>query len=211
MIWVLLACQPATTNYSGTAMSAYFPMDGSRIATFNNEDTEITWQLEVAKQLQTAQKDGREVVTFDYANAETGDLLGTVSWSSVKGDEVLVHAYSLGAGASVTFDPPVMITEIDDAMSPGDVVESESTDSDGTKWTFTTTFVESYPECPTTYSDDFTKCAHFTISAGDVDPAAAPLFVGDHVLVATLGPAFITIPGWETEWELTSFTFESSE
>lgn len=210
MTLLFLACTPAETTYAGTSMSEYFPLDGSRIFTFNNEDTEITWQLELSKQLQTAQKDGREVVTFDYANAETGDLLGTVSWSSVKGDEVLIHGYSLGAEASVTFDPPVMITEIDDAMSPGDVVESSSTDSNGTKWNFTSTFVESYPECPTTYSDDFTKCAHVTISAGEASAESAPLFVGDYVLVATLGPAFITIPGWETQWELTSFSFESS-
>ncbi|MBM4393284.1 MAG: hypothetical protein FJ090_19335 [Deltaproteobacteria bacterium] len=212
MIMFLLACTGGGGYaYSGVPMSDYFPLDGERTWVFNNEDTTITWQLRISKQLQTSQKDGREVVTLDYDNAETGELLGTVSWSVVKGDEVLVHDYSLGAEASVAFDPPVAITTTSDTMQVDEEVASDTKDSNGKSWTFTGTYVESYPECPTTYSDDFTKCAHFVVTTEDGGEGTTPLFVADMTLVSSLGPAFVTLPGWSTPWELSSFDFSAEE
>ncbi len=212
MIMLLLACTGGGgTTYSGVAMSDYFPLDGERTWVYNNEDTTITWQLRINKQLQTSQEDGREVVTFDYDNAETGELLGTVSWSVVKGDEVMVHGYSLGADASVSFEPPVAITAASDTMQVDEEVVSDTKDSNGKSWTFTSTYVESYPDCPTTYSEDFTKCAHFVVATEDAGEGTTPMFVSDMTLVSSLGPAFITLPGWSTPWELSSFDFSSGE
>jgi hypothetical protein len=209
---LLSACTGNTTNYPGLKMSDYFKFDGDRVATYTNEDTSITWQLEVAKKAQTSIVDGREIVTFDYSRTDTFELLGSVSWSMVSGDEVLVHAYSIGAEAALDFDPAVAITDDSDAERTGDSVTTETTDSGGTAWTFVSTYVEMVPECGTIFLPQATQCAHMTIDDGDSLPTEGPLFSGDFVLVADWGPAYMTIPtaGAAGEWELVRYDYEST-
>lgn len=209
----LLACDGGGTQpYAGLKVSDYFGVDGQRHAVYNNEDTTITWQLNVEKKDQTNLVDGREVVTFEYTRGDTFEVLGSIQISVVPGDEVLAHGYSLGAtGETLTFDPPVALTADDDAMLMGDEVVTETTDSGGTKWNFTSTLVEQVSECPTTFSKDFAKCAHFFIDDGDGDDLTGPLFTGDYTLVNAWGPAYMTIPGWETEWTLTRYEHEGEE
>ncbi|GDX79323.1 hypothetical protein LBMAG42_11340 [Deltaproteobacteria bacterium] len=213
LLLLTIACETGGTQpYAGTKMSDYFAFDGNRSMTYNNQDTTIDWQLRVEKKSQTSIVDGREVVTMEYTNAATNEVLGAVDWSSVTGDAVMVHGYSLGAtGAAITFDPPVEITDSNDAMRQGDVVEFETTDSTGAAWAFTSTFVESVPDCPTTAQDDFKQCVRFTIDDGDGDAMTGPLFTGDITLVAAYGPVYMIIPGWETEWDLTQIDYTSSE
>ena len=210
-----LACDPGTGTpvYAGTKMSDYFAFDGNRSMSFNNEDVEnITWKLRVDKKPQTTVVDGREVATMEYYNAATAELLGSVDWSSVTGDSVMVHGYSLGAmGAPVTFDPPIEITDGDDAMRLGDATVSESKDSNGTSVTYTSTLVESLSTCPTIPQDDFTQCVRMTIDDGDGDAQVGALFTGDVTLVAAYGPVYQTIPGWETQWELSEISYTSDE
>ena len=208
-----LACTDGGVQpYAGLKVSDYFGLDGERLGIYNNDDTTITWQLNIEKKNQTALVDGRELVTFEYSRSDTFEILGSAQYSVVPGEEVLVHAYSMGAtGELLAFDPPVLLTESDDAMSNGDAVVTETKDSGGTSWTFTSTLVEQVPECPTTFSSDFEKCAHFTIDDGDGDDAVGPLFGGDYTLVNAWGPAYMQPPGWEQPWELTRYEYEYVE
>lgn len=216
-LMVLMACDSGgTQQFDGTKMSDYFAFDGAeRANTYNNADTtNVDWQLLVEKKPQTEQKDGREIVTMEYTNVATAELVGAVRWSSTASEAVLVHGYSIGvSGAMIEFDPPVEITDGDDAMRLGDVVETDTTDSEGQSWHFTSTFEESLSTCPCTAQDDFTKCVRFVIDDGDGDPMTGPLFTGDFTLVAAWGVVYQTIPGWEQEWELTDidYTAEGDE
>ena len=214
LLLAALACDPGTGDpvYAGTKMSDYFAFDGNRSMSFNNEDTSIDWKLRVDKKPQTTVVDSREVVTMEYYDAATAGLLGSVDWSSVTGDSVKVHAYTLEAtGTPVTFDPPIEITDGDDAMRLGDEVVSESTDSNGVSVTYTSTLVESLSTCPTIIQDDFTQCVRMTIDDGDGDAQVGALFTGDITLVAAYGPVYMTIPGWETEWQLSEISYTSDE
>lgn len=207
---MILGCDSGGTQpFSGTKMSDYFTFDGSRTYTYNNLDVEtIDWQLIVEKKATTSVVDEREVVTMEYLNGNTAELLGSVQWSSKASDAVLVHGYSLGAtGALVEFDPPVAITDDDDAMRLDDVIEADATGSDGSSYHFTTTFVEALSECPSTAQDDFAKCVRLTIDEGDGDNMTGPLFTGDFTFVASWGAVFQTIPGWATAWELTDIEY----
>jgi hypothetical protein len=213
-VLVLLACDDGTGTqpFAGTKMSDYFAFEGARTNEYNNSDTSIDYKLIVEKKTQTTQVEGREVVTMEYTNGNTAEVFGSVQWSSVTSDAVLVHGYSLGTtGALVTFDPPVKITDDDDAMRIGDTVVTETTDSDGSSFTYTSTLVEGVATCPSTANDDFAQCVHMTVDDGDGDSASGPLFTGDFIFVASWGAVFQTLPGWETEWELTDMEYTSSE
>ncbi len=212
LILAMIACTDGTggtQQFAGIKMSDYFAFDGTRKSVFNNEDTTgIAWQLVVEKKALTEVVDGREISTLEYIRFDTGDVLGSVSWSSVSSEAVKVHSYSLGTtGEKLTFDPPVEITDADDAMRSGDVIETDTTDSGGTSWHFTSTFVESVSECPSTAQDDFVKCVRFTIDDGDGDALAGPLFTGEFIFVAAWGTVYQTIPTWSTEWELTDIEY----
>lgn len=212
LTFLLFACSGGGVQpYAGLKVSDYFGLDGERRGTYNNQDTTVTWQLVVEKKDATSIVDGRELVTFEYSNGATSELLGAVQYSVVPGEEVLVHAYSIGIGELLTFDPPVALTDNDDAMSSGDFVETKTTDSGGTSWTFTATLVEQVPECPTTFSQDFEKCANFSIDDGDGDDQIGPLFAGDYTLVNAWGPAYFTPPGYQDPWELTQYVYEYPE
>ena len=209
----LFACTGTGTQpYAGLKVSDYFGMDGQRLGIYNNDDTSITWQLNIEKKDQTSVVDGRELVTFEYSRSDTFEILGSAQYSVLAGKAVYVHGYSLGAtGELLSFDPPVALTEDDDAMRTGDSVVTETTDSGGAAWTFTATYEEAVPECPTTFSNDFEKCARFVIDDGDGDDTTGPLFTGDYTLVNAWGPAYMTIPGWTTSWELTRYDYEYVE
>ncbi len=214
---VLIGCDTGgMQQFDGVKMSDYFAFDGAvRANTYNNADTEaVDWQMLVEKKTPTTVEDGRELVTMEYINLNTSEVLGSVQWSSVASDDVRVHGHSIGAtGEFITFDPPISVTDGDDAMRMGDEVVSETTDSAGTAWTFTSTFVESVSACPSTAQDDFIKCVRMTIDDGDGDAMAGPLFSGEFTLVAAWGVVYQTIPGWESEWELTDidYTAEGDE
>lgn len=209
---LLIACEPTGTQpFAGTKMSDYFVFDGERTNEYNNEDVAIDYKLVVQKKTQTTQVDDREVATMEYTNGNTGEVFGSVQWSVITSDSVLVHGYSLGAtGELITFDPPVAITDGDDAMRIGDTVETETTDSAGNSFTYVSTLVEGVAECPSTANDDFTQCVHMTIDDGDGDANVGPLFTGDFILVAAWGAVYQTIPGWETEWELTDMDYSAT-
>ncbi len=211
---LLLACDDTggTQPFAGTKMSDYFAFEGARTNEYNNADTAIDYKLIVQKKTQTTQEGDREIVTMEYTNGNTADVFGSVLWSSITSDSVVVHGYSLGTtGATITFDPPVAITDDDDAMRVGESVETETTDSDGNSFTYVSTLVEGVATCPSTANDDFAQCVHMTIDDGDGDDAVGPLFTGDFVLVASWGPVFQTLPLWESEWELTDMEYTSTE
>lgn len=210
---LLLACeQTGTQPFAGTKMSDYFAFEGERTNEYNNEDTEVDYKLVVQKKSQTTQVDDREVATMEYTNGNTGEVFGSVQWSGITSEAVYVHGYTLGAtGTLVTFDPPISITDDDDAMRVGDTVETETTDSDGNAHTYVSTLVEGVATCPATANDDFAQCVHMTIDDGDGDATSGPLFTGDFIFVASWGAVFQTIPGWDTEWELTNMEYNPSE
>ncbi|MSQ00966.1 MAG: hypothetical protein EXR71_03610 [Myxococcales bacterium] len=212
LILAMIGCTDGaggTQQFAGIKMSDYFSFDGSRKSVFNNEDTTaIPWKLLVEKKSVTEVVESREIATVEYIRLDTGEFLGSVSWSSLSSEAVQVHSYSIGAtGEKLTFDPPVAITDGDDAMRSGDAVETDTTDSGGTSWHFTSTFIESVSECPATAQDDFVKCVRFTIDDGDGEALVGPLFTGEFIFVAAWGTVYQTIPTWDTEWELTDIEY----
>ena len=213
LLLMSLACDSSPPPaYGGTKMSDYFAFDGSRKATFNNDDTSITWQLVVEKKAQTTVVDGREIVTMEYSNNETAEVLGSVQWSTVTGDATWVHGYSLGAmGETITFDPPIAITDDDDAMRMGDVLETDTTDSNGVAQHYTSTFTGPETPCGVTANADFDHCVVFNITDGVDDPATSPLFVGTFTLVAAYNMEKISLPAYTQQWELTQIAYTSSE
>jgi len=209
---MLLACGgEGTQDFAGTKMSDYFAFDGSRMNTYTNEDTDIDFQLIVEKKSQTELVDGRELITMEYRNGNDATVFGSVQWSSVSSESVLVHGYSLGpTGALLSFDPPVAITHDDDAMRTGDVMETSTTDSGGTPWAFTSTLVAGMGACPST-AGDFLQCLRLTIDDGDGDDTVGALFTGDFIVTTGWGAVYQTIPVWESQWELTDMEHTSSE
>lgn len=207
VLYVLAACTGSTTTYSGQSMSDFWPLDGSRAATYTNNDGTIPYKLAMEKVEPTHFVDDREIVTLEYSEDEGDTLLYSVSWSTYVGDAVYVHAYSVGTGAQIEFDPPIPVTDDDDSMRTGDAVTAETTGSDGTSWTITSTYVEPIPECPTLYTDKWTDCIHVRIDDGDGDDAVGLPFAGDYTLVTGYGPAYMQLTGDADEWNLTQYTY----
>jgi hypothetical protein len=207
LITFLLACQPSTTTYNGISMSDFFPLDGSRAATYTNADSTVPYKLGMNKVEPTSQADGREVVVLEYGEDEGDTLFYSVGWSTQAGDAVQVHNYSVGAGELITFDPPLQVTDDDDTMRTGESIIFDTTGSDGTAWTVTSTYVEPVPECPTLYTDKWTDCIHIRIDDGDGDDTVGLPFAGDYTLVTGYGPAYMTVTGDADEWNLTKYTY----
>jgi hypothetical protein len=207
LITLFIACDPGTVGYSGTSMSEFFPLDGSRAATYTNDDASVPYKLAMQKIEPTTQGENREIVVLEYSEDEGDTLFFSVGWSVQAGDAVQVHNYSVGTGELITFDPPLQITDDDDAMRTGESIVFDTTGSDGSAWTVTSTYVEPVPECPTLYTDKWTDCVRVTIDDGDGDDSVGLPFAGDYTLVTGYGPAYMTVTGDSAAWDLTNYTY----
>ncbi|MDP2314076.1 MAG: hypothetical protein Q8P41_14335 [Pseudomonadota bacterium] len=203
---LLVACVDNKPNFPGTKMSPYFPMDGGRQAEYNNEDpTGVPWQLVVEKIEPVEMVDEEEVVTFEWSNHDTGEIVGAVKWSASSGDGIKIHAFSVGTGDFTTFDTPVLVSDDDDLMLRDDTVTTETNG-----YTFTATLV-GFEDCTVDWGLDWEDCAHINLDDGDGDDTTGPIFAGDYWLVQRYGPAWMQLTGYEEKWNLAHYDWDADE
>ena len=202
---VLLGCQPAAPGYPGTKMNEYFPFDGEREAEYINDDIEnVPWKLVIEKISPTELVDTAEVVEMEWTNFDTGDVLGSVRWSSDSSNSVQIHGYSDAAGEYITFDTPIQVTDDSNYMRKGDSVVTETNG-----FTFTSTLV-GVESCPVIWTTDDWECEHILIDDGDGDDMAGPLFAGDYWLVTRYGPAWMKLTGDDQKWVLGHYDWDAA-
>ena len=206
---LFVGCTGSSTDFPGTRMSDFFPMDGERQAEYVNEDHDnIPWQLAVAKVEPIERVDDEDVVTFEWSNYDSGELVGAVKWSSSSGNGIKIHAYADYTGGSsdfITFDTPVLVTDDDDTMKRD---ESVVTETNG--YTFTATLV-GFEDCPVNWGLDWEDCAHITLDDGDGDDMVGPNFAGDYWLVQRYGPAWMHLTGYAEKWNLAHYDWVETE
>lgn len=203
---LLVACTDGMQEFKGTKMSDYFPQDGERVAEYTNDDTTTyDWKLRIEKDDQTERVDEEEVVTWEWSREDTGDLLGSVKWSSTSNEGIKIHGYSVGTEEFTTFDTPVLVTDDDDYMNKN---ESVVTETNGYTFTSTLLGVES---CPVLWGPDDWECVHIVLDDGDGDDTAGPIFAGEYWLVPRYGPAWMILTGYEEKWDLSFYEQEAYE
>ena len=123
----LAACTGTAPAFRGTQMSDFMPLDGERQAEYINEDSDnVPWKLVVEKVEPTTMSDGVELVTMEWYRDDTGEVVGSVIWSSTPGDSVLIHGFAVGSDSPTMFTTPVALTDDDDLMHTGDSVVTET-------------------------------------------------------------------------------------
>ncbi|GEM_PF-794137 len=212
-----LACEP-TYTYVGYQMYDHVPLDADRTWTYAN-DGEAGYELAVHKSETAAfsTEEGIDVYVFEHSDAETGDLLMEVQWSSDSLYGVLIHGYTTyvtapagpGTGTtdtggetgdpptigdSVTYDPPVQFA--DDRMAPGD---TEETVTGGTTFTSSFPYTEA---CPNHWTQDWNECLRVELDDGDGDDEAGSLIAGTYWLVTRYGIAWFEPTGAPDKWVL---------
>ncbi|MFN7146837.1 MAG: hypothetical protein ACK4YP_23890 [Myxococcota bacterium] len=197
---LLLACSKPTIGIHGDVLGEYFPTDGDRRSEYITADPAAPFTL-VVEEAGTVTVDGAEQVTFAWSREDTGESLGSVTWSASESDGIAIHAWTDATGAEETFTPPVVVTEGNSRV--GDVVPSET----GGR-AFTSTY-HGLEDCPVAWGNDWTGCAHLTIDDGDGDDTAGPLFAGEYWLVKRYGAAWMHTTGYAEKWDLSHF--ESGE
>jgi hypothetical protein len=198
-----VACTGNAPTYQGLKMSDYFPTDGQRDAEYVNDDPDtVPFTLEVQKVEPTETVGTTEVVTFEWYNEDTGELMGAVKWGSSSQDSIQIFAYAVGTDDYTTFDTPVQLTDDSNYMNRG---ESVVTETNG--FTFTSTFSD-VQDCPTVWDASWSDCVHITLDDGDGDDMAGPIFVGEYWLVHRYGPAWMKLTGYADNWNLAHYDWE---
>ena len=205
-LW-LTACTGTTPTFDGTKMSDFFPQDGDRQAEYINEDsTNIAWKLVVEKIEPVEMIDEVEVVTWEWSRSDTGEVIGSVKWSSNSQDSIRIHGYEVTAtGESVMFTTPIAIAPDDDDMLSG---ESVTTTTDG--WTVTSTLVGK-EDCSVNWGMDWEDCVHIRLDDGDGDDMVGLPFAGDYHLVQRYGPAWMHLTGYAEKWNLADYDWSGAE
>jgi hypothetical protein len=208
-----VGCEPEYT-YVGYQMFDHMPLDADRIWTYAN-DGDAGYDLAIHKAETPAIRADQDIFIFEHANAETGDLLMEVQWSSDSLYGVLIHGYTTyttaaggtgdsgdtggtggvaTVGETVAYDPPVTFAQ--GRMAPGD---SEETVTGG--MTFTTTFP--YTEaCPNHWTQDWNECLRIELDDGDGDDTAGSAIAGTYWLVTRYGIAWFEPTGAPDKWVL---------
>lgn len=201
LLGAMLACTGNTIGeYQGVKISEYFPQDGSRTATYINEDTSIVYKLYGEKLPDSELIDDREVYTWNFYQKTDDDLTAyfNIQWSAPAGDGAYIYGYSEGTDAIVPFDPPIGVGPLDDTMANGDVVTTETS---GKTWT--STLIESQ-DCPVEWGTlDWEACQHMEISDGT--PDGSPLFEGEYWQVTQYGTAWFLPGGASSKWVLLDY------
>lgn len=206
LIPLLLACTFKDSSYEAEAVwdvTGWMPLDGDRRAEYVNEN--LDWSLIVEKTMTTSGEDGVDIVTMEWTRGDTGEVLGSVLWSSAHDEGVYIHGYSVGAEAPTTFDTPVAFTDEDGVMQPGDSVQ---TTTNG--YTFTSTFIRT-ADCPTAWTEDWSGCPHFRLDDGDDDDLSGPIFAGDYWLEEPYGPAWMLLTGYTEIWNLADYEWSGDD
>lgn len=214
---LLVACDGGgDIGYPGTKMSDYFPMDGTRIATFANEDQKTFPDNLVVSTVEPREMlDNREVVTLESRwDDDAQTLAGGVKWSVVEGGDTVITAWSGADGSWTTFDTPVQITDPSGFMHKGDAVVTETNGM-----TFTSIFSE-VVECDPIWGADWNDCVHMVVCDTDeetcrnngpdtspADAASRPNFVGDYWLVTRYFMSWFVTTGYDTKWNLANHDY----
>lgn len=203
---LLAGCNGDPPGYKGTQMSPYFPYDGERLAEYYNADVDaVPWKLVVEKLEPTQRIGDYEVVTFEWSNYDTGEIVGSVMWSSAEGDGIQIHGYAVGTGEPTMYDPPIAVSDDDDYMLSG---ESITTETGG--MTFTSTYV-GMEDCPVQWGLEWEGCVRMSIDDGDGDDMAGPIFAGDYWLVQRYGPAWMHTTGFSDKWDLARYEWSGDD
>jgi hypothetical protein len=187
--------------------SSYFPDDGDRRSTYA-APSDADWRLVMEKE-GIGTEGQRHTVTWSFTRDNDGARLGAVTLSTQGDAAVLMYGYEDGDGNVRTFDPPIGVSDDDDAMREGDAVFTRTTDSDGTDWNVTVTLSSILADCPTTFNNDFKSCPVFTFESDATPP---PFWEGAWAMVATYGPARLALTGpppeLEAWWSLSDFDYD---
>lgn len=203
---LLAGCEPADQfSYSGYAMSAFFPFDGSaRDWEYSNTDPLVDYTLVAT--LDTAYATignskaytiSYETVCIDGASDCVGGPVRDVAYSS-DGAGTGIHSYSSAADGTVSF-PPVRLTP--DHMSPG---EDVTTDVDGVIWTSTFVAIET---CPVLWTDEWDECIHLRLDDGG---SGSPL-AGDYWAVTSWNIVAMQLADDTGQWKLTNANWTPEE
>ncbi len=209
------ACEP-TYTYAGYQMYDHFPLDADRVWKYANDSAEVGYELSVQKAENWTVREEQDIYAFEYSNAETGDLLSEVRWSSDSLYGVLIHSYTTYGGSvadvardsadtgdtggpgpvgdTITYDPPIVFAS--PRMAPGD---SEVTETGG--YTFTSSFP--YTEaCPNHWTQDWNECLRVELDDGDEDDDTGSPMAGTYWLVTRYGVAWFERTGEPDKWVL---------
>ncbi len=197
----LVACEPNIDDrvYDNTD---YFPLDGAvRAAEYRAAEGGMDWTLLVEK-VSSVEEDGVEVVTLEYNDADLGDLLWDVRWSSSSIHGVRIHGSpDVPADEDVEFDEPVVLVERGVQVEPvvtetslGTFTASAATrDGCGTFW------VDSW---------DGESCVVISLSDPDDDPSTHGIITGSYRLVPSYGAAWLDLDAWDDTWWMSDFEWE---
>ncbi len=198
----LIACGGGTTEFKGTQMESYFPLDGDRQAVYGSDEAANGFDLVVTKLEPAETIDGAEVVTLEHSEEDAGVVLGAVKWSN--SDGVKIYGYRSDATSDFTmFDTPIVFAE--QFMRKGDEMVTETNDM-----TFTSSFV-AVEDCPVLWGPDWKECVHMRLDDGDGDDSVGPLFAGDYWLVTRYGPAWMQTTGVAAKWNLKDYQWSGEE
>ena len=180
----------------------YFPLDGVvRMAEYRAAEGGMDWTL-LVEMADSTVVDGVEVVTLEYNDADLGDLLWQVQWSSDSVHGVRIHGYvDVQGGEEVAFDEPVVLVERGVQIEP--VVTETSLG------TFTAS-AGAYDGCGTFFvsSWESESCLVVSLSDPDDDPATHGIVTGTYRLVAGYGAAWLDLDLWDDTWWMSSFEWE---
>lgn len=205
-----LGCGSAAYTYSGYWASNHFPIEDNWVWEYTNEGEDFLLRAETTNREASG---ATEIVTIDYSNRETGNLLYSIKWSSDKTDGVQIHGYYVAEpfsgsdddggddedtgstvdvtiGEWVLFNPPVALA--DRQAEAGDTL---STSTGGATYE---AFFEAYEDCPNLYATDW-RCMKVTITSDD--DGAAP-FEGTWHWAAEYGTSLFQPAGNDFPWKL---------
>ena len=85
-----LGCGSAAYTYSGYWASNHFPIEDNWTWEYTNEGEDFLLRAETTNREASGKT---EIVTIDYTNRETNNLMYSIKWSSDKSDGVQIHGY----------------------------------------------------------------------------------------------------------------------
>ncbi len=198
---LLVACDPVFGDgvHDNTD---YFPLDGAaRVASYRSASGAMDWTLELQK-ADTSTVDGIEVVTLEYFDATSSDLLWQVRWSSDAIHGVRIHGFTDVQGQDeVVFDTPVVLIERG--------VQSEPVVTETNGFTFTAS-AGSHDGCETFWMPAWSDESCLVVSLSDADglPGTHGVITGEYRLVPSYGPAWLDLDAYDDAWWMSDFDWE---
>lgn len=117
-ITAMLGCEAPQPFYEGEEAAPWFPFDGARLWTFDNEDADVSYRLVLSQRPDASPSETGAVYAIEHrvqcvgADPECLDdtLVRTVRWSSTATDGVFLHGVLLG-DVDAWADPPFRVAD----------------------------------------------------------------------------------------------------